>query len=1277
MAQLVKLAPFVGPNEEMASEHLRKHLPDDWWIIANRQLDTQRHEDIDFFVLANNNLFVIEEKSWGPKILLGDLKWTVINGKGIESERKSPFRDIVPKTKIVAGWLREKIPGFKNTKGHKVIDVVLLTHPKIEVTSKIGFKPIGYIFKLNEICQELIDYDAQNNDGIFSGLKKSILALLLEQKERSVNLPRIENFKIIREIDVTSLDFPMNKLRKFEAEDELLRQEHHLNCLILDPSFVESESEWSDFAIRDFSASEKLNATERAWKQGQPFKSAESNYLVLPFKKPEGALSLAELLLKENSDIAKLYFDNIKAVLIDALKALNTIHHAGILHRNINVENIWIVKGSRIVFNDFYSSHIDNHATIAGFVKPSISNLFSAPEIKENIFKATAKSDLYSLAKTFEFWIRETSKESSQNLAIEEILVLLNNCFTDEPEKRIGAEELLTRLEKSSKIANSLEEQNEVETDVSDGLPDYFPPEFKLDEKLGSGSTGTSWRAQLEDEDNLKRLVVIKEARDAKAFKRLTTELLMSQQIIEIDHCSHVLDKKDSPNFGFIWSTYLPGVTLGKHFSQNSPNTDAIIHIFISTIEVLKQIHSKQLVHGDISPSNIIYDESREQSQLIDFGTLTKFGVPTKPFGTPNFYAPEIVNLQQVDERADFYSLAATFVSLILGRPHRLTNLGDINEAFEPISLKDEERLQHAEETCQFIDILFTLLSREKELRADIDDVLARVRAIGSRTEAVTDFINPNPKVNRFVPMIRSLYTNSRYSSKEAIAERGDKEFLSLTYVQTNLERVLLPQLVKGDFKVLLLTGNPGGGKTSYIQTIQEKLLAAGGSLVNKENEASIGPEWQVELSGKKFHAILDASQSNGDRDANEIVLKALKNSIAGEEISLIAINDGRLKTFFRIYGEEFPQIRTIVNDYFSNIPNSNSEFLIIDLKGRSVVNLELQGFLRENINKLTASELWTECGTCTFNKICPIISNRNALINSSVQEKLSELTLFTHLRRNELPNFRRIRSAIAYLITSDLDCNLVAENILNGNADFEHNNLANLAFAGESGDSLVDSWQILDPGQKISPKIRNRVSSKVNLESVNLDSFYSKTAREIYFGLKNDESGEVEREISTYRHAEEFYEYLNGGYTHLRPLLHGISNISGQRLPYKNGLMIAESNSESGWSVLKIIPEEEFSIERNIVRSEYLETINDELILKHGEHRLHLNINSFELILRSNSGEIFNDFASAAIRYEIEMFAAKILRKPQESIVLLDAGGSLHTVNMIEKIISLESLNK
>lgn len=76
MAQLVKLAPFVGPNEEMASEHLRKHLPDDWWIIANRQLDTQRHEDIDFFVLANNNLFVIEEKSWVQRYFLA-----ILNGR--------------------------------------------------------------------------------------------------------------------------------------------------------------------------------------------------------------------------------------------------------------------------------------------------------------------------------------------------------------------------------------------------------------------------------------------------------------------------------------------------------------------------------------------------------------------------------------------------------------------------------------------------------------------------------------------------------------------------------------------------------------------------------------------------------------------------------------------------------------------------------------------------------------------------------------------------------------------------------------------------------------------------------------------------------------------------------------------------------------------------------------------------------------------------------------------------------------------------------------------
>jgi hypothetical protein len=47
VAEKWSLGPFQGPNEELAFKHLAENLPDDWFVIANRQLDTPKHEEVD------------------------------------------------------------------------------------------------------------------------------------------------------------------------------------------------------------------------------------------------------------------------------------------------------------------------------------------------------------------------------------------------------------------------------------------------------------------------------------------------------------------------------------------------------------------------------------------------------------------------------------------------------------------------------------------------------------------------------------------------------------------------------------------------------------------------------------------------------------------------------------------------------------------------------------------------------------------------------------------------------------------------------------------------------------------------------------------------------------------------------------------------------------------------------------------------------------------------------------------------------------------------------
>ena len=307
-AQKKSLGPFQGPNEEAAFNFLAENLPSSWYVIANRQLDTAKHEEVDFFVLGDNNLFVIEEKSWGPKVIYGDLRWIVTDPSGKYSERKSPFIDVSTKARITAGWLRSKIAGFSNIKTHKVIDIVLLTHPMIDASVRVGVNNTGRVFTLKDIAQELVTYDVQNNDGIFSAHHNSILMLLLDYSHRDVGLPKFRDFKIKSRLEAEN-NLSAAGITKYEAENVFTGTEYHLKCYV-DTYLNQDEDKPQRQIKRDYKVSEKLQATQRAWRQSAPFRDPENDLIVYPFEKPEGALSLSELKSEANAEIYQLYSAN-------------------------------------------------------------------------------------------------------------------------------------------------------------------------------------------------------------------------------------------------------------------------------------------------------------------------------------------------------------------------------------------------------------------------------------------------------------------------------------------------------------------------------------------------------------------------------------------------------------------------------------------------------------------------------------------------------------------------------------------------------------------------------------------------------------------------------------------------------------------------------------------------------------------------------------------------------------------------------------------------------
>src|SRR5258708_4793878 len=82
----------------------------------------------------------------------------------------------------------------------------------------------------------------------------------------------------------------------------------------------------------------------------------------------------------------------------------------------------------------------------------------------------------------------------------------------------------------------------------------------------------------------------------------------------------------------------------------------------------LALIHSRRLVHRDVSPGNIRCTHDGE-AKLIDFGAMTSARLAASVVGTPAFAAPEVVNALPLDGRTDLFSFGATLYFALTGRP--------------------------------------------------------------------------------------------------------------------------------------------------------------------------------------------------------------------------------------------------------------------------------------------------------------------------------------------------------------------------------------------------------------------------------------------------------------------------------------------------------------------------------------------------------------------------------------------------------------------------------
>src|SRR5690606_28414767 len=131
--------------------------------------------------------------------------------------------------------------------------------------------------------------------------------------------------------------------------------------------------------------------------------------------------------------------------------------------------------------------------------------------------------------------------------------------------------------------------------------------------------------------------------------------------------------------FYYIDFEYIAGTPRGrriKDFKQAGVRlpVEESIQIMVPLCEAVAYAHERQMVHRDLKPSNVIIN-LLGQPILLDFGIAKLVGgghvhtATGATIGTAAYMAPEQVVGDEVDHRADIYSLGVMLYEMACGRP--------------------------------------------------------------------------------------------------------------------------------------------------------------------------------------------------------------------------------------------------------------------------------------------------------------------------------------------------------------------------------------------------------------------------------------------------------------------------------------------------------------------------------------------------------------------------------------------------------------------------------
>jgi serine/threonine protein kinase len=200
---------------------------------------------------------------------------------------------------------------------------------------------------------------------------------------------------------------------------------------------------------------------------------------------------------------------------------------------------------------------------------------------------------------------------------------------------------------------------------------------YRLVEKLGSGGMGEVW---LGTDVTLRRRLAIKflRSQDDAADELMARFKREARTVAGLTHpgITVVFDIGWHHGELFFVMEFLDGQDLGKllRAKPNGLPLEQGLSVAAQVAEALAAAHANGIIHRDIKPANLMMLAGGHM-KICDFGIAkltdgaTRITGTGQLIGTPAYMAPEYVRGEDIDHRADLYSLGCVLHEVLTGRP--------------------------------------------------------------------------------------------------------------------------------------------------------------------------------------------------------------------------------------------------------------------------------------------------------------------------------------------------------------------------------------------------------------------------------------------------------------------------------------------------------------------------------------------------------------------------------------------------------------------------------